>query len=191
MQPPHETPKCFIAERAAVRFALATSLNSTRNPSSAEMGLPTSNESSRIELLNPSDTELMTNSANHEDALIRAFIPPHRQERFLEIIAKPKKRAKLLTQLYHFDDLNPKFMVAIPPSQQNPSSLVKLLRAKGAGSKCYVMSTNSRLDGQEVDLEAALKETVGSQEGTLISCVPGRLGYFEDEDGRCILERVR
>jgi hypothetical protein len=131
----------------------------------------------------------MASHLNHEEALIKAFIPTHRQERFLEIIAKPKKRAKFLTQLYHFDDLNPKFMIAIPPRQQKPSSLVKLLKAKGAGSMCYVISTNSLLDGKEVELEVALKETVGSQEGTLISCLPGRLGYFEDEDGRYILER--
>jgi hypothetical protein len=128
---------------------------------------------------------------NHEEALVRAFIPRHRQERFLEIIAKPKKRAKLLTQLSHFKALDPKFMVAIPPNLQNPSALVKLLRAKGAGPKCYVMSENSLSDQQEVDLETALEETVGSQMGTLISCVPRKLGYFEDEDGRCILERVR
>ena len=132
----------------------------------------------------------MTNSVNHEEAFVKAFISLHRQERFLEIIANPKKRAKLLTQLYHFNSLNPKFMVAIPSNQQSPSGVVKLLMAKGAGPKCYVMSTNSRLDGKEVDLETALEETVGSQEGTLISCVPGRLGYFEDEDGRCVLERV-
>jgi hypothetical protein len=53
------------------------------------------------------------------------------------------------------------------------------------------MSTISELDGQEVDLETALEKIVGSQEGALISCVPGRLGYFEDEDGRFILERLR
>lgn len=131
----------------------------------------------------------MLNSVNHEAALVRAFIPPHRQERFLEIIAKPKKRAKLLTQLYHFDDLDPKFMVAIPRNQQNPSALLTILKSKGAGPKCYVMSTNPKLDGQEVELAVALEKTVGSQQGTLISCVPGRLGYFEDEDGRYILER--
>ena len=133
----------------------------------------------------------MTNSVNHEEALVKAFIPSHRQERFLEIIAKPKKRAKLLSQLYHFDDLDPKFMVAIPPNQHRPSALVRILKAKGAGPKCYVMSTISELDGQEVDLETALERIVGSQEGALISCVPGRLGYFEDEDGRYILERLR
>jgi hypothetical protein len=133
----------------------------------------------------------MANSVNHEEELIRAFIPPHRQERFLEIIAKPKKRAKLLTQLSHFNALDPRFMVAIPPNQQNPSSLAKILKAKGAGAKCYVVSENSTLDGKEVELETALEETVGCQMGTLISCVPGKLGYFEDEDGRCILERLR
>jgi hypothetical protein len=134
-------------------------------------------------------TQAMRPSVNHEQELVKAFIPTHRQERFLDIIAKPKKRKKLLSDLSHFKDLNPKFMVAIPAGQQNPLALAKLLKAKGAGKKCYVMSENSRLDGREVDLETALKETVGYQMGTLISCVPGRLGYFEDEDGRCILER--
>ena len=128
---------------------------------------------------------------HHEEALVKAFIPPHRQERFLEIIAKPKKRAKLLAELSHFKALNPQFIIPIPPNQQNPSALAKLLTGKGAGPTCYVISENSRLDGREVDLATALEETVGSQMGTLISCVPGRLGYFEDEDGRCILERSR
>lgn len=126
-----------------------------------------------------------------EEALVKAFIPAHRQERFLEIIAKPKKRTKLLAGLSHFKALNPQFMIAIPSNQQNPSALEKLLTAKGAGRMCYVMSENSNLDGREVALATALKETVGAQLGTLISCVPGRLGYFEDEDGRCILERSR
>jgi hypothetical protein len=121
--------------------------------------------------------------------LVIAFIPTHRQERFLEIVAKPKKRKKLLADLSHFKALDPKFMVPIPPGQTNPLALSKLLRAKGAGDMCYVISENSRLDGREVDLDAALKETVGSQMGTLISCVPGRLGFCEDGDGRCILER--
>jgi hypothetical protein len=132
----------------------------------------------------------MSNPLNHEEALVRTFIPAHRHERFLEIIAKPNKRAKLLTQLYHFDGLDPKFRVTIPPSQRRPSALVKILNAKGAGPICYVMSTISELDGQEVDLETALERVVGSQEGTLISCIPGRLGYFENEDGRYILERL-
>lgn len=133
----------------------------------------------------------MSDSVKHEEAFVRAFIPAQRQERFLEIIAKPKKRAKLLTELAHFRALDPRFMMAIPSNQQNPSDVAKLLRAKGAVNRCYIMSENRDLDGRELDLEAALKETVGAQMGTLISCIPGKLGYFENEDYRCILERLR
>jgi hypothetical protein len=112
---------------------------------------------------------------NHEEATIKAFIIPVRQERYLEFL-KSKH-------------LNPQFVVHVPGNQQNPSSLQKLLAGKGAGSKCWIISENSELDGQEIDLLTALKETVGYQMGTLISCIPGRLAYFEDEDGRYILER--
>ena len=77
----------------------------------------------------------------------------------------------------------------VPGNQQNPSSLLKLLVGKGAGSKCWVISGDSHLDGQEMELQAALEETVGYQMGTFISCIPGKLAYFENEDGRYILQR--
>jgi hypothetical protein len=68
----------------------------------------------------------------------------------------------------------------------------------GKGELCRVssfhpftrsFSENSELDGKEIDLQTALKETIGYQMGTFISCIPGKLAYFEDEDGRYILER--
>lgn len=126
---------------------------------------------------------------NHEEALVNAFILPTRRERYLECLAKPKKRARFRAELAHFKALNPKFVVAIPPSQQNPSSVLKLLTEKGAGSKCWVISESREMDGQEMDLETVLKETIGGGMGTLISCVPGKLAYFEDEGSRYILER--
>jgi hypothetical protein len=67
--------------------------------------------------------------------------------------------------------------------------LLKLLIAKGAGSKCWVISENPQIDHREMDLGAALKETIGYQMGTFISCIPGKLAYFEDESSRYILER--
>ncbi|HEX7424247.1 MAG TPA: hypothetical protein VF311_10250 [Terriglobales bacterium] len=77
---------------------------------------------------------------NHEEALIKAFIDPRRTERYLEVIVSPKKRAKFTKELAHFKALNPKLMVSIPPSQQHASTLVNLLKAKGAGPKCWVIS---------------------------------------------------
>jgi len=128
---------------------------------------------------------------NHEEALLKAFIDPNRTDRYMEFIATPKKRVKLIKELAHFKALNPRFMVPIPADQRNASAIMKLLKARGAGPMCWVISENTKLDSHEMELETALKETVGYQMGTLISCVPGRLGYFEDEEVRCILERPR
>jgi hypothetical protein len=92
---------------------------------------------------------------------------------------------------WHFKSLNPKYIVPILPSHQNRSSVAKILAAKGAGSKCWVISEDSRFDGQEMELDAALRETIGRGMGVIISCIPGELAYFEDEDFRCILQRER
>jgi hypothetical protein len=53
------------------------------------------------------------------------------------------------------------------------------------------MSDNSDIDNREMPLRDALSKTVAMDAGTLISCIPGKLAYFEMEgfDGRYILER--
>ena len=126
---------------------------------------------------------------NHEDELVKAFFLPVRQERYLEFLKTPKKRAKFLDQLGHFKHLNPRFVLRIPGNQQHAVPLRQLLTSLGARSNCWVMSENSAIDGREMDLQTALEETLGRQMGTFLSCVPGKLVYFEDEDGRCILQR--
>jgi|ERR1700720_978954 len=126
---------------------------------------------------------------NHEESAVKAFIRPNRQERYLGFLRNPKRRNSFTSELAHFKALDPKCIVAIPPSQQNPSSVEELLTAKGAGSRCWVMSENSKIDARELDLREALNETVGRGMGTIISCVAGKLGYFEDEDVSYILER--
>src|ERR1700761_8300114 len=114
---------------------------------------------------------------NHEEAVVTAFILPARQERYLEFLKNPKKRAKFLDKLAHFKHLDPRYAFAITPSQSNAAGIYKILVAKGAGEKCWVISESPRLDGREMDLREALKETVGYQMGTFISCIPGKLGF--------------
>jgi hypothetical protein len=126
---------------------------------------------------------------NHEAEVVKAFILPSRRDRYLEFLTTPKKRAKFIAQLSHFKHLNPKFAFSILGREKNPVSLLKLLTSKGAGPKCWVISENSQLDAREMDLEVALKETIGYGMGTIISCLPGKLAYFEDEDERYILQR--
>ena len=126
----------------------------------------------------------------HEEALVKAFVEPSRQERFLTFLTHPKKRRKFTDEFAHRRDrfLQPKFFRSIPPSQQNPSAWFSILRSLGAPDNCWVISEGD-LDGREVGLLAALKEVVGYGMGTLISCIPGRLAYFESEDERYILQK--
>lgn len=57
-----------------------------------------------------------------------------------------------------------------------------LLRSKGAGRTVWVISEDSAMDGKEMDLDEAMRKTWGAQKGGILSCIPGKLAYFEDEE---------
>jgi len=126
---------------------------------------------------------------DHEEAFVKAFIIPNRQERYLGFLSSSKRRAKFTTELAHFKALNPRYLLSIPTDQRNPTSILKLLISMGAGPNCWIISEWKKLDAREMDLETALRETIGMGMGTIISCIPGRLAYFEDECVRYILKR--
>jgi hypothetical protein len=65
-----------------------------------------------------------------------------------------------------------------------------LLRDRGAPATCVLFSAAADLDAREMPLDNALAAVVGWNPGTFISCIPGRLAYFEDEEGRYLLERT-
>ena len=132
---------------------------------------------------------LTFHSMNHEEEVVRAFFDPKRRERNLEFLGTPKRRLKLISPLAHFKALNPNSLVGIPPNQQNPSSMTESFIRMGAGPRCWVISENLELDAREMDLRKALEETPGRQMGTIISCLAGKRGSFEDQDARYILRR--
>ena len=110
----------------------------------------------------------------------------------MELLAKPKRRRDVLRTLYHFKDLDPRFMTKVPTAEESASALEALLRARGAPEFCYAISTDEYLDGKTVTLRDAITRiTRRTGHGTLLSCVPGHLGYFEGEDpsARYVLER--
>jgi hypothetical protein len=53
------------------------------------------------------------------------------------------------------------------------------------------MSESKDLDDREIELEEALDLIIGLGSGALLSCIPGRLAYFEGEgpSDRCVLYR--
>jgi hypothetical protein len=73
-----------------------------------------------------------------------------------------------------------------------PQRLLAHLKKLGAPADCYLISAVDSLDGQTMNLAAALDAVIGIGVGTLVSCVPGKLALYEGEYGaseRLILHR--
>ena len=131
----------------------------------------------------------MTDQQEHERQLVLSFIIPARQSRYLKLLGKPKRRKDITASLAHFKHVDMRYVVQIPPSQQHKPDILKILKAKGAPDSCHALSEDDELDGKEISLPHALAFIVGRGIGTFLSCIPGKLAYFEDEDNRWILER--
>ena len=141
-----------------------------------------------------------TLQAEHEQATVKAFIVRARQERFSSFLLSPKNRKKFTQELAHFRWFDDRFATAVSwkvdPSLklwdrhlQGLGNVSRLLRSKGAGQTCWVISEDSKIDGQQLRLESALESVLGNGMGTILSCIPGKLAYFEGEDEALILFR--
>ena len=124
----------------------------------------------------------MTANVDHETQVVRAFFREGRRDRTLALLRTPRGRRKFVLSLAHSRDLEPSVRVPIPPSAQSPEVIAGLLQGLGASTRCYVISEASELDGQELPLEDALRRVVGCGFGTIVSCVPGRIAYYESEE---------
>ena len=122
--------------------------------------------------------------------MVRSFILPQRQDRYLELLANPKRRNQITAGLAHFKHLDPRFAFLVPSEHRLAPGLFRLLKSKEAPDHCYLLSEDPDVDGKEMLLVEALNFVIGRGIGTFVSCIPGRLAYFEDEDQRWILERA-
>jgi hypothetical protein len=119
----------------------------------------------------------------HEKEFVRAFILKARQERCAFLLSHPTRRQKLRDELPHFKWLDEKFAKPISPKVAHTAAeLVALLRSKGAGRTAWVIAQDRRIDGQEMNLDNAMEAIWGAQEGAILSCVPGKLAFFKDEE---------
>jgi hypothetical protein len=136
---------------------------------------------------------------DHEDALVSAFIVQPKRARWREKLASPKGREAFLAA-WKFTDIDQRYCERIDPhhpkvefekrAEADNQRLYELPRKSGAPRRCHVISASSDLDGQEVDLRQAIDEVVGYCEGTFISCIPGRLVFFEGYLERFLLRRA-
>jgi hypothetical protein len=116
---------------------------------------------------------------NHEEAFAKAFLPPEKRARFVQLLAQPKRRKEMLAQLSRHLPYQPAFAREVPIEQDFPDELEKLLLAKGAGPTCHVIADGLTADGRELPLREALTQVCMSRLGAILSCLPGRLAYYK------------
>jgi hypothetical protein len=128
---------------------------------------------------------------SHEEDFVRAFIVPEKQERYLALLSSPKRRHGFLDRLNHNADYDAQFASHVPPSQQSAAAIERLLRQRGAPDICHTISSHAAWDGRDLPLREALDLIVGFSMGSVLSCIPGRLAYYEAEDlgARYIFQR--
>ena len=132
----------------------------------------------------------MSTAQDHEAGLV-AFVVRAKRERIEMFIASKKNRHKFVDDLWHFREWDPLAVVQLAPAQHTPEVVLAELTRRGASGDVYLVSATSALDRRVMPLPVALRSVVGSSSGTVVSCVPGRLAYFEGEGpgDRCILQR--
>lgn len=128
---------------------------------------------------------------HHEELLFRCFVVPAKRNRYQELLSSERGRQKLLTNLDHFKDFDERYIQRIPTNLHRPKLIEDILKAKGAPPKCHVMSSNEQFDGQDLALSGALQHTIGKGFGTFLSCISGKLAFYESEEAnlRYVLQR--
>ena len=114
---------------------------------------------------------------------------------FLDFLAEPskrrmgtllelggKRRRDVRELLDHSVRLHTLSTKPLTGERAEAGSIAAALRKLGAPPTCFVLSANGDLDGREMPLTDALDAVVGKGHGTFVSCIPGRLGFYEYED---------
>lgn len=123
----------------------------------------------------------------HEKKLIEIFIIKKKRNRYLQFLESLKNRKKFIKELAHFKDFDARNVTSIPENQQNENDIENRLNALGAKKECYIISEDNKIDATQMQLKSAIHKVLGKGMGTIISCIPGKLAYYEGEDERLIL----
>jgi hypothetical protein len=121
----------------------------------------------------------------HEVIFIQAFIRRERRERSRIELFSVSKRGAFINRLSHTyrNLLDERYLESIPPHGIDADRISMLLKQHQAPKSCYVLSSIDEIDGMEMPLSEAVQRVVGYGLPSILLCIPGKLGYFEAEQG--------
>ena len=119
---------------------------------------------------------------DHERGFLTFLAEPtkRRLETLLELGEKRRRDVREL--LHHSVRLDPRFAQRLNGGDAFSGPVEAILRKRVSPSTCYLLAANSDLDGREMPLCEALETIIGMGDGAFVSCIPGRLGFYEYED---------
>jgi hypothetical protein len=121
----------------------------------------------------------MTNNIDIETKVIQRFVIKTKCDRYLTFIKSEKTRPKFINDLSHTNFLRQDLFDKV---EGNEYEFVKQ-RIKGLGNlkDCYVISENQRIDKKRLDIDTALSEIIGANQGTLLVFGDAEILYSEAE----------
>jgi hypothetical protein len=124
----------------------------------------------------------------HEREFIAAFIVKERRPRYRRELESgdPKHRDQCLSRLCHCRDLQEnrvEWLARDPRSVTRDEQIAEELTRRGSPARVYLMAYCCPEDGRSLPLLDALRAVTAAGWGAIVSCVPGRLAYYIDEEG--------
>lgn len=118
---------------------------------------------------------------DHERGFLAFLVEPNRRRMETLLELGEKRRSDFRSLLHHAVRLDPRYSQHLKGGDASPGPVEAMLRKRGAPSTCYLLAADGDLDGRELPLDEALDAIIGMSNGAFVSCIPGRLGFYEYE----------
>jgi len=113
-----------------------------------------------------------------ETKVIERFVIKTKRDRYLTFIKNTKTREKFISDLHHMIFLQTDLFDKV---EGNEYDVIKARIKSLILNDCYLISDSSQLDKKRLDIDTALRETIGSGCGTIIVFGDAEIIYSEAE----------
>ncbi|MFI5140838.1 MAG: hypothetical protein ACHQII_00655, partial [Bacteroidia bacterium] len=126
-----------------------------------------------------------------ETKVIERFVIKAKRDRYLTFIKSEKNRSKFIKDFSHMNFLQDELFDKV---EGNEYEFIKdRLKVLGKIKDCYVISENSLIDKKRLDIDTALTQTIGADQGTLLVFGDAEILYSEAEgfNNRLISKQIK
>lgn len=121
----------------------------------------------------------MTNNIDIEIKVIQRFVIKEKRDRYLDFVKNDKTRKKFISELHHMNFLDQDLFDRVEGNEYE--YIKQRIAFLGTVNECYVISENDSIDKKVLDIETALKEVIGADQGTLLVFGDAEILYSEAE----------